>query len=169
MTHVAESSLRPVPARRARAALAVVLGAAGTLGAALLAPVAVQAQERAQSLPSIRLTTGIHKIDAEVARTPEQHQIGLMHRASMPPNAGMLFVFEQKAQRCFWMRNTLIPLQIAFLDDDGTIVNVESMKALDESNHCATKPVRYALEMNAGWFDRRGIKAGAHVKGIPPR
>lgn len=164
MTHAA--SLPPAAARPRRA-LAAAAALACAFAAALAAPPAATAQERAQSLPTIRLTAGIHKIDAEVARTPGQHQIGLMHRPSMPPNAGMLFVFDEKAQRCFWMRNTLIPLQIAFLDDDGTVVNVESMKALDESNHCATKPVRYALEMNAGWFDRRGIKAGAHVKGIP--
>ncbi len=158
MTH-----LRPALASAATALTLALAAAVGTLAS----PRPAAAQDRAQTLPSIRLTAGIHKIDAEVARTPQQQQIGLMHRSSMPANSGMLFVFDEKAQRCFWMRNTLIPLQIAFIDDDGRIVNVEEMKALDESNHCAARPVRYALEMNTGWFDKRGLKAGSHIKGIP--
>ena len=125
------------------------------------------AQERAQSLASVQLTAGFHLIRAEVAQRPHERAIGLMHRPSMPANDGMLFVFESAEQQCFWMKNTLIPLSIAFLADDGRIVNVEEMKPQSLDSHCSAKPVRYALEMNAGWFAKRGLKPGGRITGGP--
>ncbi|MDR7331949.1 DUF192 domain-containing protein [Roseateles asaccharophilus] len=132
----------------------------------LLASVA-SAQDSAQQLRSIPLTAGMHVIQAEVAQTDRERAIGLMHRKTMPTNNGMLFVFEDAQPQCFWMRNTLLPLSIAFIADDGSIVNIADMKPLDETSHCSTKPVRFALEMNQGWFAKKGIKAGTKLKGQP--
>jgi hypothetical protein len=119
------------------------------------------------SLPVIELKAGKEKIQAEVASTPESQQIGLMYRTSMGANAGMLFAFRDKAGHCFWMRNTLIPLSIAFIGDDGRIVNIEEMEAKTENNHCPQKPVRFALEMNQGWFTQKKIKPGSLIEGLP--
>lgn len=139
-----------------------------TLAAALLGLAsAAIAQDAAQRLPTVPLTAGFHLINAEMARTPEQRAIGLMHRPSMPANDGMLFVFEQPGQQCFWMKNTLLPLSIAFLADDGSIVNIEDMKPQSLDSHCSAKPVRFALEMNQGWFAKRAIKPGAKITGAP--
>lgn len=129
--------------------------------------IAVRAQDGPQQLPSIRLTAGFHLIDAEVAQTPQQRQIGLMNRPTMAANTGMLFVFEEPAGQCFWMKNTLLPLSIAFIADDGTIVNLADMKPFDEGSHCSAKPVRFVLEMNQGWFAKRGIQAGFKLGGAP--
>jgi len=118
-----------------------------------------------QQLPTVALSAGMHRISAEVARTPEQRAIGLMHRRSMPQHAGMIFVFERPEPLCFWMKNTLIPLSIAFLLDDGTILNTEEMKPQTHNSHCSTQPARYALEMNGGWFAKRGLKAGDRIAG----
>jgi len=122
---------------------------------------------QAQQLPSTQLRAGMHLIKAEVAKTFEQRQIGLMHRAQLPQNEGMLFVFEEAHPQCFWMKNTLIPLSIAFVADDGTVVNMADMKPMSEQSKCSAKPVRYALEMNQGWFAKRGIKAGSQLRGGP--
>ena len=116
-------------------------------------------------LPRTTLSIGMHRIDTQLATQPEQRQIGLMHRTAMPQHEGMLFVFEQPAVQCFWMRNTLIPLTAAFVADDGSIVNLADMQPLDESSHCSAKPVRYVLEMNQGWFKQRNLKAGAKLRG----
>lgn len=121
----------------------------------------------AQALPSINLQAGIYKIQAEVASTPASRQLGLMHRVYLPINDGMLFVFENKAIHCFWMRNTKIPLAIAFISDDGKIINIEEMKPMSDDNHCPTAPIRYALEMNQGWFSQKGLSAGNVISGIP--
>lgn len=141
--------------------LALLLSACSLLGTT------ASAQARAQRLPTIQLTAGMHLINAELARSFEERQIGLMNRPSMPAGDGMLFVFEEAGQQCFWMKNTLIPLSIAFVADDGTVVNVADMQAMSEVSHCSTKPVRYALEMNLGWFAKRGIKAGFKLRGGP--
>jgi uncharacterized protein len=125
------------------------------------------AQDAAQKLPAIRLNAGMHIIQAEVAQTPAQRSIGLMHRPTMGPNEGMLFVFEQPSPQCFWMKNTLLPLSIAFLADDGTVVNIEDMKPQSLESHCSSKPVRFALEMNVGWFAKRGVKPGSKISGAP--
>ena len=119
-------------------------------------------------LPRVTLSAGMHQISAQVAQTPEQRQTGLMFRQNMPLPEGMLFVFEQQATQCFWMRNTLIPLQTAFIADDGVIVNIVDMKPLDETGRtCSDKPVRYVLEMNQNWFSKKGIKAGFKLSGPP--
>ena len=118
-------------------------------------------------LPSINITAGMHVIRAELAVTPAQQATGMMFRTEMPGNEGMLFVNDDLGQRCFWMRNTLIPLTIAFIADDGTIVNLADMAPRSEASHCSAKPVRYALEMRQGWFDKRGLKAGFKLRGKP--
>jgi uncharacterized membrane protein (UPF0127 family) len=109
----------------------------------------------------------MHRIDAQLALTPDQRQIGLMHRAEMPQHEGMLFVFEQASQQCFWMKNTLLPLTAAFVADDGTIVNLADMKPQTTDSHCSAHPVRFVLEMNQGWFAKRSIKAGYRLIGKP--
>ncbi len=119
------------------------------------------------NLQRITLTAGIHQIDAQVAETQDQHATGLMHRDEMPVNEGMLFVFEKPTKQCFWMRNTRIPLTAAFVADDGTIVNMENMKPQTLDSHCSAKPVRYVLEMNQGWFAKKGVKPGSKLGGKP--
>ena len=136
------------------------------LAFALAASLAM-AQEPQMNLPRVKLAAGMHQIDAQVAATPDQRMTGLMHRKEMPQHEGMLFVFDYASQQCFWMKNTLLPLSIAFIADDGTIVNIDEMKARTEESHCSEKPVRYVLEMNKGWFAKKGIKAGARLKGEP--
>ena len=117
------------------------------------------------NLERVKLSSGMHRIDAQIAGTPEQRQTGLMFRKEMPQHEGMIFVFDQPAKQCFWMKNTLIPLSAAFVSDDGTIVNIEEMKPLVLDGHCSTQPVRYVLEMNKGWFAKKGIKAGSKLQG----
>lgn len=118
-------------------------------------------------LPRIKLSAGMHLIDTQVAATAEQRQTGLMHRPSMPQTEGMLFIFEEPGIQCFWMKNTLLPLTAAFVADDGRIVNLADMAPQTTQSHCSTQPVRYVLEMNKGWFDKKGIKAGAKLGGAP--
>jgi uncharacterized membrane protein (UPF0127 family) len=127
-----------------------------------------QAQESPQTqLQRITLSAGIHQLDIQVALTPEQHQIGLMYRKEMPQGEGMLFVFDSPSKQCFWMKNTILPLTAAFIADDGSIVNLEDMKPQTTDSHCSLKPVRYVLEMNQGWFAKKGIKAGSKLAGRP--
>jgi uncharacterized membrane protein (UPF0127 family) len=120
-------------------------------------------------LPSIELKAGIYRIQAELADTPKAREIGLMNRTSLPTNSGMLFVFEQKAGNCFWMKNTKLPLSIAFIADDGKIINIDEMQADTTNNHCPTAAVRYALEMNKQWFSDRVIVPGTLIQGLPKR
>lgn len=124
-----------------------------------------QAHEAAQKLPTVQLHASLHNIRAEVARTPEQRATGLMHRTALGASEGMLFVFERPGVQCFWMKNTLLPLSIAYLEDDGTIVNIAEMQPRSLDSHCSARPVRLALEMNAGWFAKRGVKAGSRLGG----
>jgi len=136
--------------------------------AALLLPQAgAWAQDAQMNLPRVTLSAGMHQIDTQVALTPEQRSIGLMFRKEMPQHEGMLFVFEQPSMQCFWMKNTLLPLTAAFVADDGTIVNLADMKPQTTESHCSTAPVRYVLEMNQGWFAKKGLKAGAKLAGKP--
>jgi len=128
---------------------------------------AALAQDVPQRLPRIELHAGMHNISAEVAQSQAERQIGLMHRRTMPVNDGMLFVFEGPQLHCFWMKNTPLPLSIAFLADDGRIVNIEDMRANTEDSHCPKSKIRYALEMNQGWFAKRGIKPGMKIDGTP--
>jgi len=137
---------------------ALLLASAGTLAAAQGVP---------QDLPAIPLQAGMHNIRAAVAQTPEQRQAGLMFRREMPQHEGMLFIFDEASPQCFWMKNTPLPLSIAFLADDGTVVNIADMQPQALDSHCSTKPVRFVLEMNQGWFAKRGIKAGSKINGKP--
>jgi uncharacterized membrane protein (UPF0127 family) len=138
------------------------------LSLVLLAASTAQAQEGPQlNLQRVKLSAGMHQIDAQVALTPQQRAIGLMHRKEMPAHEGMLFVFEQAGVQCFWMKNTLLPLTAAFVADDGSIVNLADMKPQTTDSHCSAKPVRYVLEMNQGWFAKRNIQAGAQLRGKP--
>ena len=133
-----------------------------------LLALAAWAQSSPQAdLPRVTLSAGMHLIQAQVAQTPEQRAIGLMFRREMPTSEGMLFVFEQPAGQCFWMKNTLLPLTAAFIADDGRIVNLADMKPQSTDSHCSAKPVRYVLEMHQGWFARRGIQAGFKLSGPP--
>lgn len=120
----------------------------------------------AQAQALLELSAGIHRIRAEVANTDKTRAEGLMFRKSLPANYGMLFVFDQTAQHCMWMRNTLIPLSVAFADAQGLIINIEEMLPQTEDNHCAVKPAKFALEMNAGWFKTHGIGLGMSLAGI---
>ena len=137
---------------------------------ALMVPGLLLAQQAPQpTLRTTKLTAGIHLITAEIASTPQSRMIGLMMRERLAPNHGMVFVFEDKSQHCFWMRNTLIPLSIAFIDDDGTVVSIADMSPKSEASTCPQRPVRYALEMDQGWFAKRGVTAGTKISGLPPR
>ncbi|MCP5286123.1 MAG: DUF192 domain-containing protein [Burkholderiaceae bacterium] len=118
-------------------------------------------------LPTVPLTAGMHVIQAELAITPMQQAIGMMQRRSMGANEGMLFVYDAPERLCFWMRNTLLPLSIAFVADDGRIVGLADMQPLDETSHCTPEPARFALEMNQGWFKKRGLKKGDRLRGAP--
>ena len=117
-------------------------------------------------MPVMELTAGFHRIEAEVAADAQNRQVGLMNRKAMPPQRGMLFVFTEKNTHCMWMRNTFIPLSVAFIDEEGVIINIEDMQPQTEDNHCAAKAARYALEMNLGWFAGKGIKPGTRIGGI---
>lgn len=140
----------------------------GLVTAGLLAiGASAHAGDAPQSLPTVALSVGMHNIQAEVARTPQELSTGLMHRSSMPANHGMLFVFDRPGQQCFWMKNTLIPLSIAFLADDGRVVNIAEMQAGSLESHCSTEAVRFALEMNKGWFKRKGVREGQRLSGPP--
>ena len=127
---------------------------------------AAPARAQQPPLPAVDLTAGMHRIRAEVASDMGARMQGLMFRKSMPQNAGMVFVFEESAVHCMWMKNTLIPLSVAFIDQDGAIINIADMQPHSEQSHCATRPARYALEMNKGWFAQRGIKPGAKLRGL---
>lgn len=117
-------------------------------------------------LPLLELFAGMHRIEAEVAATFDSRQTGMMQRTSMASQRGMLFVFPEVAKHCMWMRNTLLPLSVAFLDEKGRIINIEEMQPQSDDNHCSTKPARYALEMNPGWFKSRGLGTGFSITGI---
>lgn len=121
----------------------------------------------AQKNSHAELSIGLYSIRAEIAATPAARTQGLMYRQFLPDDDGMLFVFEDKAFHCFWMRNTRIPLSIAFIADDGKIVNIEDMQAMTETNHCPNQAIRYALEMNRGWFAKKGIGPNHRVIGLP--
>ncbi len=117
-------------------------------------------------LPVLELSAGMYRIEAEVAANDQHRQVGLMNRKTMPAQRGMLFIFPQDRTHCMWMRNTLIPLSVAFIDAEGYIINIENMQPQTEDNHCAKVPARFALEMNEGWFAQRGIKPGFRLQGI---
>lgn len=120
----------------------------------------------ASQMPRSDLTLGFYRVEVEVAATPEDRKQGLMHRRHMSDHQGMLFSFTFSERHCMWMKNTLLPLSVAFLDEQGVIVNIENMQPQTDINHCAAKPARYALEMNQGWFAQKGIRTGMRVGGL---
>lgn len=130
--------------------LALVWGCAWPQGMSLLAELGINAQ----------------RVYVEVARTPSERQTGLMHRKSLPAQQGMLFVYPHSDSHCMWMKNTLIPLSVAFIDESGRILNIEDMQPNTRDYHCATAPALYALEMNLGWFRSKGIHSGDKVRGL---
>jgi uncharacterized membrane protein (UPF0127 family) len=136
--------------------------------AALVALVLVAGTVCAQQpqLPEVELAAGVHLIHAELANDFASRMQGLMYRTALPPNGGMLFVFEAAAVQCMWMKNTLIPLSVAFIGSDGKIVNIADMQPQTEDAHCAAQPARYALEMEQGWFAQRGIRPGMQLRGF---
>lgn len=125
------------------------------------------------TMPQMELVIHKHVLTAEVANNDADRMQGLMHRRMLPENRGMLFVFQNLAHHGMWMMNTYVPLSVAFIDDTGVIINIEDMQPHTRDSHSATAPVRYALEMNLGWFRKRGIKPGMKVEGLdkapPPR
>ncbi|WP_298212419.1 DUF192 domain-containing protein [Acidovorax sp.] len=172
MTALRAAPLLPATGKRLDRRLATLarqtLRAACALALASVVPAVATAQEGPQmNLQRVELTAGMHRIDAQLAQAPQERQTGLMFRKEMPQHEGMLFVFEQPTQQCFWMKNTLLPLTAAFVADDGTIVNLADMKPQTLDSHCSAKPVRYVLEMNQGWFAKKGIKAGTKLVGAP--
>lgn len=120
-----------------------------------------------QKLPVTTLNIGLYLIKAEVAGHDAARQQGLMFRQAMGPNEGMIFVFKEPQKLCMWMKNTYLPLSVAFLDQEGHILNIEDMQPQTTDRHCAVKPARYALEMNQGWFRKKNIEPGAQVQGLP--
>jgi hypothetical protein len=129
-------------------------------------PLAGHAREPQKGLPKIVLNAGGHAIRAEVAATEESRQKGLMYRTRMAANEGMLFVFAEVGYHAMWMRNTPLPLTVAFLDDKGVIVSLHDMEPHTETVHQAAGPVRFALEMNKGWFAARKVKVGDMIRGL---
>jgi len=117
-------------------------------------------------LPVVELGVGMHRIRAEVADRDATRAVGLMHRATLPPNGGMLFVFDEAGRHCMWMKNTPLPLSVAFIDAEGAVVNIADMQPHTETAHCAERPVPYALEMAQGWFAERGVRAGFRLRGL---
>jgi len=137
---------------------------AALIAALLTALPPTQAQ---QKLPVTTLSAGIHLIQAEVAISDAERAQGLMFREKMGQNEGMVFRFNTPNQVCMWMKNTLLPLSVAFIDEAGSITNIEEMEPQTLDAHCASKPARYALEMNKGWFKKKNIKAGSKISGLP--
>lgn len=114
----------------------------------------------------VRLEAGGHRITAELAMTPAARERGLMHRDALPDDHGMLFVHAEPERICMWMKDTPIPLAVAFLDGQGVIINIAEMRPLSLDTHCAERPARYALEMTRGWFARRGLSPGMRITGL---
>lgn len=126
------------------------------------------ASAAAQVLPVLELDVAGQTVQAQVAATPKSRQQGLMFRESLAPGHGMLFVFPEADYYCFWMKNTPLPLSIAFIDADGAITSIQHMQPQSEQHHCSYRAVPYALEMEQGWFGQNGIDVGQQVKGLPP-
>ncbi|MEP6942665.1 MAG: DUF192 domain-containing protein [Betaproteobacteria bacterium] len=120
----------------------------------------------AADLSTVDLKIGSHKLVAEVAATPDTRTTGLMNRFSLRPDHGMLFVFDAPQPLAFWMRNTYVPLSIAFVGADGLILNIEDMAPRTDQTHPSRGLALYAVEMRKGWFAERGIKAGDRVDGL---
>ena len=119
------------------------------------------------ALPTLALQVGSARVTAEVADSRLERSIGLMHRTELPAGTGMLFVYPQARPLSFWMRNTVLPLSIAFIDTQGTIVRISDMKPRDERHVPSDWPALYALEVPKGWFTEAGVSVGDKVVGLP--
>lgn len=117
-------------------------------------------QSAQPTLKQTMLRAGMHLIRAEVADSHQTRMMGLMHRKKLELNSGMLFVFDRQDKHCFWMKNTPLPLSIAFIRNDGVIVTIKDMSPNSEQTHCPSEAVSFALEMDQGWFKTKGIKVG---------
>ncbi len=144
------------------------IGILSTLWACIALPAMPAYAQQTQKFRSTTLSAGMYVIKAEIAANEAERQQGLMFRKKMASNEGMLFDFEAPAGVCMWMKNTLIPLSVAFIDSNGEIVNIEDMQPQTTESHCAKKAVRYALEMNQGWFKQKNIKPGSIISEIAP-
>ncbi|MGZ2745801.1 DUF192 domain-containing protein [Burkholderia stagnalis] len=159
--------LRSSFGRLARAAMFPVAFAVAALGMqAALAQMPPGAKQPSE-FPHVKLRAGMYVIDAAVAASDADREQGLMYRSQLAPNEGMLFVFNENAVHCFWMKNTLIPLSIAFIRADGTVTDIDEMQAETTNNHCPRNNGVYALEMSKGWFAAKGIKPGMKIEGLP--
>ncbi|WP_296658880.1 DUF192 domain-containing protein [Paraburkholderia sp.] len=166
-------SLRPLFALAVPLAMSLTAAAALTL-TTLAMPGVAHAQQlpagakQPNAFPRAKLTAGMYVIDAAVAANDADREQGLMYRSQLGPNEGMLFAFGENAVHCFWMKNTLIPLSIAFMRADGTITDIDEMQAETTNNHCPRNNGVFALEMSKGWFASKGIKPGMQIQGLPP-
>jgi len=138
----------------------------GIFSALIIAALATPAAIAATDLPEIALSVNEHQLFVEVASTEETRARGLMFRRILPESRGMLFVFREPAHHGMWMLNTYVPLSVAFLDEAGTIINIEDMAPHTRTNHVAARPAKFALEVNRGWFSKRGIEPGMRIKGL---
>lgn len=162
----------PLRSLMARFAFAVALPlAAMSFAATTAAPAHAQQMpagaKQPGDFPRAKLTAGMFVIDAGVAANDADREQGLMYRTNLAPNEGMLFVFNETAVHCFWMKNTLIPLSIAFMRADGTVTDIDEMQAETTNNHCPKNNGVYALEMSKGWFSSKGITPGTKIQGLP--
>ena len=161
----------PSPARPAVApAVARCRTAARSLGYLLTSCcVLMMGHAAAAGMPQVELNAGIHLIHAEVAASEADRSLGLMHRRALEPNHGMLFIFPAPDRHCMWMKNTLLPLTVAFLDDRGAVINLEDMKPQTLDTHCAASSAWFALEMSDHWFQQRGLGPGQVIEGVVPK
>jgi len=136
------------------------------VAACLIGLMAIPQVASPADLPTRNLTIAGHTLSVEVASTPKTRETGLMNRFSLQTDHGMLFVFEAPQPMAFWMKNTYIPLSVAFVDVQGRILNIEDMRPQDESTHWSKGPALYAIEMRQGWFAAKGIAAGDRVGGL---
>lgn len=167
-------SLRPFFVRCALAVALPLAACAALMFTTAATSTLAQAQQmppgakQPSEFPRVKLTAGMFVIDAAVAADDADREQGLMYRTQLGPNEGMLFVFGENAVHCFWMKNTLIPLSIAFIRADGTITDIDEMQAETTNNHCPRNNGTFALEMPKGWFTAKGIKPGMKLQGLPP-
>lgn len=151
---------------------ATACGAGGEGGGAQDVPTPLLSQEAGSPVDSgaqaagelVAMRVGGHEIQVEVADDPAERERGLMYRESLPDDEGMLFVYPTQDTRSFWMRNTLIPLDIAFIDPDGLIVDIQQMQPQTDELTTSKYPFMYALEMNLGWFDANGVEVGHRLE-----
>lgn len=148
-------------------AVAVALPARATSPGAPPAAAGSTATPATRPLPRIALQLGGRRVIAEIAADDATRARGLMFREHLAPDHGMLFIYPEAMPMCFWMKNTSLPLSIAFIDSRGDIINLADMRPQSLESHCSLAPALYALEIEQGWFARHGVRSGDHVGGLP--